>query len=226
MLFLKCRYLITALLFVSSLVLANPQRYTTKQCLDAHFDTYIKHEGNFFGLITNELWVKKSQCIIEVTYKNLLKTKWLIDICREPVHIKLTAKGSQNVHKRSHHCSDSDQNNFCTYRNDLVNILQDYGLIYAQGEREVLSTSHGQTYCAFILAKKYLDDAYIFSKYEAPIYLFGDEDTPIVGEKVVPQTLPLNPAPVVPTPGPALANPPAETPQIAPPVKGEVIPNF
>lgn len=168
------------LLALSSFVLnsnAFAQKFNSKQCLDAKFNTSIKNEGKFFGLIKNDLTIKKSQCIINVTYKNILETNWLIDICREPIHIKVTSKGSQSVYKRIETCDQNKNQDYCTFWRELNETLQDYGLIFAAGERENLQSSHGQTYCTYLLIKRYLEDGYLFSKYDLPKNIFGEPDT-------------------------------------------------
>lgn len=157
---------------------AHAQKFNSKQCLDATFDTSIKHEGKFFGLIKNELTINKSQCIINIKFKNILETKWLIDICREPIHIKVTSKGSQNVFKRVEKCEKNDQTDYCTYWQELYETLQDYGLIFAEGERENLQESHGQTYCTYLILKRYLGDGYLFSKYDNPGNIFNGTSAP------------------------------------------------
>ncbi len=182
------RYSILVVLFISSTAFG--QKFTSKQCLDAKFETSIKHEGKFFGLIKNNLKIEKSQCIVEIKFKNILETKWLIDICREPIHIKVTSKGSQSVYKRSEKCEKSNKSDYCSFYIELYDTLQDYGLIFAEGERENLSTSHGQTYCTFLLLKRYLHDGYLFSKYDLPKNLFVE-----LGQTGSSTTLPVRPVP-------------------------------
>jgi hypothetical protein len=111
---------------------------------------------------------------VDIKFKNILETKWLIDICREPIHIKVHSKGSQSVYKRKSECSKKDPSDFCVYWGDLNETLQDYGLIFADGERESLATDHGRTYCTYILLKKYLNDGHLFSKYDTSVDLFGN----------------------------------------------------
>ncbi len=165
--------LIFSLLLIESVY---AQKYTSKQCLDAKFRTSVNNEGKFFGLIKNDLSISKNQCQIQINLKNILETKWVIDVCREPIHIKVTSKGSQSVYKRSRKCEKSDKSDFCAYYWELHDALQDNGLIFAKGERESLSTSHGQTYCSFLLIKRYLEDGHLFSKYDEPIDIFTPFD--------------------------------------------------
>ena len=159
-------------LLLSSNVYA--QKFNSKQCLDSKFKTSIKNEGKFFGLVKNDLSIDKTQCIINVTYKNILETNWLIDICREPIHIKVTSKGNQSVYKMVDDCEKNKNQDYCTYQSELNETLQDYGLIFAKGERENLQTPHGQTYCTYLLIKKYLEDGFLFSKYDIPQNIFND----------------------------------------------------
>lgn len=175
------------------------EKFSSKECLDAEYSTLIKHEGKFFGLIKNELNIKKNKCIIEVKFKNILEKKWLIDVCREPIHIKLTAKGGQSVYKRTSNCTSSSEIEFCQYKKELKDVLQDYGLIFAEGEREILTSAHGQTYCSYMLVKKYLDDGILFSKFDVPNNIFENSELPAVITKpkpsvVAPSIIPLGTA--------------------------------
>ena len=174
----KCSLNILCLLLIFP-SLAFSANYDSKQCLMSKFDTTIKQEGKFFGLLKQSLQISKDQCQIEIVFKKILETKWNIDICREPVHIKVTSNGSQSVYKKAMDCSkDRDQkDNFCIYWNELNMIIQDDGLIFAEGERETLDTSHGKTYCSYLLLKKYINDGVIFSKYKTPRDIFDDQDS-------------------------------------------------
>jgi hypothetical protein len=127
----------------------------------------INHQGKFFGLLSNELVIEKKKCVISVSYKNVLTTKWDVDICREPVHIKLLAKGNQNVFKKPKNCDNSKQE-YCNQAEELMSIIQDHGLIFAEGERETISSSHGKVYCISLLLDKYLNEGIIFSSYAEP----------------------------------------------------------
>lgn len=149
------------------------QKFESKECLDDSFSTKVVNDGKLFGLIKNELVVSKKVCNIDITYKNILDTKWSIDICREPIHIKLTSKGTQSVQKRLIQCDSTSPTEFCEHWKELKEILQDYGLIFASGERESLGTAHGKIYCSYLLVSRYLYDGYVFSKYDKPISLYG-----------------------------------------------------
>jgi hypothetical protein len=149
------------------------QKFSSKECLVSSFETEIKNDGKFFGLIKNNLLITKTNCEITVKYKNILETSWKVDICREPIHIKLNSKGTQTVHKRVKKCDGHSESDYCQYWSELRDTLQDYGLIYAEGEREKLTTSHGQVYCSFLLLNEYLDEGVLFSKYDEPKNLFS-----------------------------------------------------
>ena len=94
---------------------------------------------------------------MEVTFKNILETSWKIDICREPIHIKVKKMENESFYKRTGSCLHGLKNDFCEHWGGLKENLQDYGLIFAEGEREDISTSHGQAYCTYLLLQRYLD---------------------------------------------------------------------
>lgn len=147
--------------------------FTSNECLKSSFEASVKHDGKFFGLIKNKLDIKKEECLITVTFDNILETKWKIDLCRQPIHMKFYSKGSESVYKRNTGCRENDTSkDFCVYRKELEATLQDYGLIYAKGERESLNTDHGKTFCSYLLIQQYLDKGVLFSKYKDSVDLF------------------------------------------------------
>jgi hypothetical protein len=158
--------------FIFNITSVSAARFSSSECLNSSFSANIKHEGRFFGLLKNNLLIKKDKCKVDVTFKGILETIWKIDICREPIHVKVTSKGSQNVYKRDKECSENDKSDFCYFRDELMDNIQDHGLIFAEGERELLKSSHGQAYCTSLLLKKYLDDGYIFSSHEIPVDIY------------------------------------------------------
>ena len=164
-------------LFSLSLFAQDGQRFSSKECLNASYDTTIKSEGKFFGLMKNDLYIKKSKCIIQIKYKGILESVWDIDLCREPIHMKVTSKGSQNVFKRENECTENSTSDFCYYLKELKTNISDYGLIFAKGLREKLSDPHGQIYCISLLVNKYFDQEVVFSLFDKPVDLYSDKDS-------------------------------------------------
>ncbi len=168
------KYSFNILLIYGFSLSAYGNKFDSKTCLNDTFSTRIANEGKYFGLLKSELVVSKKECEVEVMFKEVLETTWKVDVCREPIHIKLTSKGTPSVHKRVNKCLGSKSTEFCEKWNELATTMQDYGLIYAEGEREKLKTAHGQVYCSFLLLGRYLEDGYVFSKYEEPLNIYGD----------------------------------------------------
>lgn len=174
------KYKITIVLLLANIGYA--QKFDSQQCLDSKVQTFIQSEGRFFGLLKSKLSINKSECTIEVKLKEILETKWVVDICREPIHIKVTSKGSQRVYKRAGECQAGSTTQYCVYWRELYATLQDYGLIFAQGERENIKSSHGQTYCSYLLLKEYLGKGVLFSKYDTPPELFSSVE--VIKQKI------------------------------------------
>lgn len=151
---------------------AGVKKFTSKECLLAEYETKVDHKGNFWGLMSSELTVKKDNCQLVVLDKGVLANEWKVDVCREPIHIKAVSKGSLSVHKRAGKCSKGSASEFCTSWANLKEALEDKGLIFAKGEREKLSDSHGRIYCAYLLLRKHLDDGILFSKYQDPVNIY------------------------------------------------------
>jgi hypothetical protein len=151
---------------------ADSSQFTSQNCLESSFKTSVQNKGQFFGLIKNNLDVSKDKCKLSIKFKGILETVWDVDVCREPIHMKVTSKGSQSVYKRTEKCSEDNKSDFCYFRNELILNLQDQGLIFAKGEREKIEDSHGKIYCTYLLLSKYLDEGLLFSQYAKSFDLY------------------------------------------------------
>lgn len=137
-----------------------------KECLNSSFDITVSHKGQPFGLLPNILTISKNNCSIIITHQKMkyINKKWDIDVCREPVHIK-SGSGAVDVLKRLGNCQNT-KDEFCSKYSDLIQVLQDDGLIFAEGEKENLSSDHGRVFCAYQLAKYYLGAGTVLSRHE------------------------------------------------------------
>lgn len=135
------------------------------KCLSAQFDVDVIHKGQPFGLLPVVLKIKKNGCIISIYHEKMkfMKNNWTIDVCREPVHIKKGA-GAVEVLKKVTPCKGKGKGPFCSDMEHIFQKIQDDGLIFAEGQKESLESPHGKTYCAYLLAKKYLDDSLVFNR--------------------------------------------------------------
>jgi len=96
----------------------------------------------------------------------------MIDVCREPVHIKY-GNQLQNVVKRNSAVCSEDKTDFCQEYAELKLVLEDKGLIYGEGQREDLASDHGKIYCSYLLLNQYLKNGVVFS-YEKPLQVVLD----------------------------------------------------
>ncbi len=137
------------------------------KCLQSQFEVEVIHKGQPLGLLPVVLRIKKKGCLIDIYHEHFkfLKNNWSIDVCREPVHIK-KGVGAVQVLKKTGACNGKSDGAFCSDRTALFQKIQDDGLIFAEGQKETLDTDHGKTYCAYLLAKKYLDDSLVFNRGE------------------------------------------------------------
>ena len=144
-------------------------RFDPKSCLDASYKMKMHQKGPLFGLLKQEFIIRKDSCIIHITHKKYLPKEWFIDVCREPVHIKVTSATGVDVAKKDNECMNQDQtkntSDFCSQYFSLMDVIQDDGLIFAEGDRDNLSSDHGKTYCTYLLLRKYLNDSVVFSRY-------------------------------------------------------------
>lgn len=165
--YIKFNFFLTLLLL--SLTSFAQERFSSKSCLDASFEMTMNHRGILFGLLSQELTLDKKDCIIQIKHRKYLTKQWIVDICREPVHIKVSNPTGVDVAKKAGDCHGSEPSreteNFCGQYNEVMNHLQDDGLIFAEGDRDSLTSDHGKTYCVYLLLKKYLDESVLFSRY-------------------------------------------------------------
>ena len=136
-------------------------------CLKSQFNIQVSHKGQPLGLLLNKLKIKKKNCVVIVEKEKLrlVRSKWEFDVCRYPIHIK-EGTGAVKVHKKLRKNCDftaDNKDNFCNSLKDLKNAISDYGLIFAQGEKENLLSYHGKVYCTFLLVNFYFDEEKIFS---------------------------------------------------------------
>tara|TARA_R110000868_G_scaffold86182_8_gene241737 strand:+ start:1217 stop:1732 length:516 start_codon:yes stop_codon:yes gene_type:complete len=138
--------------------------------LDASYETTISHKGFPFGLTQNILGVSKEKCVITISHEKLkfIKDAWVIDVCREPVHMKKGA-GAVEVIKREGLCVEGAKSSYCGELERLKAMIQDDGLIFAQGEKEDLASDHGKVYCAFSLLQRYLGQGIVLSRHSGSL---------------------------------------------------------
>ncbi len=183
------------LAFFWSALVGAQTRFTPKSCLDADYKMTMVQRGPLFGLLKHEFIINKKGCIISITHNKYIPKECIIDVCREPVHIKVTSATGVDVAKKTSGCTSDDKSrdtsDFCSQYQDLMDVIQDDGLIFAEGDRDNLSSNHGKTFCSYLLIKRYLNDSIVFSRYsevldifqERPKHAPKDSEAPAEGEK-------------------------------------------
>lgn len=141
--------------------------FSQSECLNSNFETKVSHRGQPFGLLENVLTLSKEKCIITINHERLkfLKNEWHVDVCRGPVHVK-TGAGAVKVLRREGDChQELMKSDYCQEIASLRRILEDDGLIFAEGEKERLQDAHGQVTCAVQLLDEYLHEGRILSRH-------------------------------------------------------------
>jgi hypothetical protein len=159
------KYSLFLLLINFSFAADQPKLFNSKDCLKSVFQIQISHKTGPFGIFRNHLAINKDQCIIEVKHKKYLEKQWLVDVCREPVHIKVNSHADVEVAKKDLACSTptKEKQGFCFHSQEILNLVQDHALIFANGLKEDLTSDHGKAYCSFLLLKKYMQKDTIYS---------------------------------------------------------------
>lgn len=160
--------------------------FKLKECLEKDFVSSISHKVFPLGLLSRKLIVEKKSCLLTISHEKykFLKNRWEIDVCRAPVHIK-ESDGGVTVYKRAGAC-DKKQSDYCEIGEGILEILQDDGLIFADGEKENINSDHGRIYCSFLVVKQYLMDGHVFSKDENRNDIFSSTPVgPVASEKEI-----------------------------------------
>lgn len=143
----------------------NVWSFEEKACIQSDFTTQVKHKIGPFGLLEVILSIHKEKCVFKIEHKKFYSQHYEIDVCRTPIHIK-KGTGGVDVVKRID-CSDiKNTSDYCENLRMLENILQDDGLIFAEGEKELLTSDHGKIYCTYGLVQKYLREGDVLSQYD------------------------------------------------------------
>ena len=137
--------------------------FSGTDCFNESYDVNVVHKSFPFGLLTKSLGIKKKGCELIITHNQYkyMNSKWLIDVCRNPVHIK-TESGSVEVLRKVEKCT-TVKSDFCNQYNKVVRLLEDDGLIFAKGLKSDLNADHGRVYCAYTLVNEYLKKDRIFN---------------------------------------------------------------
>ncbi len=154
----------------------NTYSYDSSSCFTSNFDSLLSNKS-LYGLLKSDLVLKKQGCLIEFFRKRffILKDIWRIDLCREPIHIKKGADNNISVYKRDGNCTNKSSNStYCKQTETLIKIIRDEALIFAKGDKEVLSDDHGKFYCVYLLLHSYLNKGVIFSTRSEPIDLLNN----------------------------------------------------
>jgi hypothetical protein len=167
------------------------ERFSSKSCLDSKFTMKMSHQGALFGLMNQEFIITKKGCVITVSHKKYFPKEWIIDVCREPVHIKVSSVMGVNVAKKVGSCTSKETSentsDFCAQYAELMGVIQDEGLIFAEGDRDDLSSPHGKTYCSYLLIDRYLKDSLVFSRFTEVPDIFVENLKPIVEQIQAPK---------------------------------------
>lgn len=144
------------------------------ECLNSSFSTTVSHKGQPFGMTDNVIKVSKENCVVTIEHEKLkfMKKKYVIDVCRAPVHIKSGA-GAVEILKREGECGKKSKGEFCKELEFIEEIIQDDGLIFAKGEKENLGTDHGRIYCSYLLLRTYLGTGRVLSRHSGGFKMQG-----------------------------------------------------
>ncbi|MCB9094403.1 MAG: hypothetical protein H6621_04970 [Halobacteriovoraceae bacterium] len=137
--------------------------FGSDECINSNFEAEVENDGAIFGLIEYKFKIKKDRCLIHLDYQKLFPSQWTVDICREPIHLKNHQYFSSKVYLKEGYCMEQSKDAFCVKTRELSKIIDGEGLVFAEGERDTLKTSHGKIFCAHLLLQKHLVEGKIFA---------------------------------------------------------------
>lgn len=149
-----------SLLFLSLSVYS----FSGNECFGDAFQVEVKHPSFPMGLLSKTLSIEKKDCEIKVSHNEMKyrNRAWTIDVCREPIHLKINSSDIEVVRKVSDCKNNSDK--FCKEFQILKRIMQDDGLIFAEGDKTNLESSHGKVFCSYLLLNEYLEQSIVMTK--------------------------------------------------------------
>ena len=158
--------LIFMLVLGSSGILQQSWAFSDQACLMQDFEVSITQPSKFLQFLMPTISLKKAACELTIEKKRWKWAKtWIVDVCRGPVHIKFQNFRSAAWMKKASCYGQEKSDQFCRGYQQIMQLIQEDGLIYAPGERDDLSSDHGKTYCLYLLAKSYLDEGKLFSRH-------------------------------------------------------------
>jgi hypothetical protein len=134
----------------------------------------IEHPAKYLPFLKDHLKISKNRCVIdiELTKYSYIKRTWQVDVCRGPIHIKYGPSLAEVFKKlpQDGACQpkvssekNDEASSFCSSSREILDVIQDRGLVYAAGERDDLSSEHGRFYCLYSLLGHYFQKDFIFS---------------------------------------------------------------
>ena len=142
----------------------NSLAFTGTECFNHDFEVSVNHKSFPFGLLEKTISIDKKNCEVTITHNEwkYLNNKWIVDICRDPIHIK-SESGSVDVLRKTTPCTSS-KSKFCNVYAKIKRTVEDDGLIFAKGEKSDLSSDHGKVFCTYVIMNEYLNKSVVFNR--------------------------------------------------------------
>ena len=135
--------------------------FSDEECLNVDLDVKKEMKWNKWFIWKSSLAIKKDKCHIVLT---LNKWPWklnqeilIFDVCREPVHFKKGSEKSEIIKR--------NESSFIQEYRLFEEVFLNKVLVNAEGDKENLSSEHGQFYCSFLLFHNYLSKEKVFGRF-------------------------------------------------------------
>ncbi len=154
--------------------------FTSSECTSANFSKQILLPAKYLGIFKREISLSKERCLLSLKFKSSFWfSKWEVDLCRDPIHLRYENFLGPELFRKNVSCIKGYSDQFCDSAAKLKEVIQNELLLFAEGERDQLSTSHGTSYCLNLLFASYLEKDFSFSMENPHEYdVFKQEKVP------------------------------------------------
>ena len=154
--------------------------FSSSDCIVANFSKQIFLPAKYLGIFKREISLAKDRCLLSLKFKSSFWfSKWEVDLCRDPIHLRYENFLGPELFRKNTSCLKGQSDQFCDSAAKLKEVIQNELLLFAEGERDQLSTSHGTSYCLNLLFASYLEKDFSFSMESTHEYdIFKQEKVP------------------------------------------------
>jgi hypothetical protein len=165
MLYLKYKFLLIFFIY-SFFATAQNSNMSTKDCIFSSYKEIVFSRWGAFDWLSQRLSVDKNGCEIAVSFQRFTPQTFRYNVCKESIYLRVTSFTGEDIHYRKNDlCQTKKKSQFCTFKNDLLNNIKNYGIVFSIGSKFQLEHPHGKLNCLLKITKLYFDKGIVFDEY-------------------------------------------------------------